>query len=335
MIDATNNQAATAAPFKAEEMVSVVIVNYNGLKFMEACLKSLATAFENYRSEIIVVDNASSDGSQEWLRERSDIVYIESEVNTGFTGGNNLGARHAQGSRLLFINNDTKVITKLDRLLDLLDNPKVGLTACRLQYGDARQQFSFGFDHSPARIALSWLGVEKWHSLPSLFRRLETNPRAYLQDHSDLDWVSGACFAMRRADWEAIGGFDIGFFMYCEDVDLCLRVRQQGLRIAYTANCQVIHYEGAGKSWIGNAALKRTVRSYQIFTQKHYGSVAATLLSLCLGGIFLLRSAAFSGLSLADRNKKAIRRQKAAGFWQAAMLLLGSLAPTSARAPNP
>jgi len=316
-------------------LVSVIIVNYNGLRFMEECIQSLAHAFDKYRIEIVVVDNASSDGSQDWLRTRQDIVYIESKENTGFTGGNNLGASHARGSRFLFINNDTRTISQLDPLVNLLDNPHVGLVACRLQYGNQSQQFSFGFDHRPIRIALSWLGVEKWHMLPSIFRRLETNPAAYLQDHSDLGWVSGACFAMRATDWAALGGFDTGFFMYCEDVDLCMRVRQRGLRIAYIANCQVIHYEGAGKAWIGQAALKRTVRSYQIFTQKHYGSTATTLLSLWLGGLFLLRSAAFGILSFLDSGKSAVRQEKAAGFWQAATLLLTSLAPSATRAPNP
>lgn len=315
--------------------VSVIIVNYNGLGFMEECLQSLAQAFDKYTFEIIVVDNASTDGSQQWLSERKDLVYVESKVNTGFTGGNNLGAMHATGNRLLFINNDTKVISKLDGMVDLLADQMVGLSACRLQYGDKRQQYSFGFNHSPARIALSWLGVEKWHALPSSFRRLETNPDAYLQDHADLDWVSGACFAIRRADWVAIGGFDTGFFMYCEDVDLCLRVRQRGLRVAYIANCQVIHYEGAGKAWIGHAALKRTVRSYQIFTEKHYGSMATTLLSLWLGGLFLLRSAAFGALSMMGNDKRALRQEKAAGFLRAALLLLSSLAPSAIRAPNP
>lgn len=316
-------------------LASVIIVNYNGLRFMEECIKSLAHGFEKYPFEIIVVDNASCDGSQAWLRARQDIVYIESPENTGFTGGNNLGAAHAKGSRLLFINNDTRVVSPLDPLLDLLDSPQVGLVACRLQYGNQSQQFSFGFDHTPARIALSWLGVEKWHMLPSVFRRLETNPAAYLQDHSNLDWVSGACFAMRTTDWAALGGFDTGFFMYCEDVDLCVRVRQRGLHVAYIANCQVIHYEGAGKTWIGHAALKRTARSYQIFVQKHYGSTAATLLSLWLGCLFVLRSAAFGTLSLVSTNKSAVCKEKAAGFWKAAALLLTSLTPSARKAPNP
>lgn len=316
-------------------LLSVVIVNYNGLRFMDQCLQSLAQAFSRYRLEIIVVDNASSDGSQEWLRARQDIVYVESSINTGFTGGNNLGARHASGDRLLFINNDTYVVSKLDVMVDLLDASDVGLSACRLQYGDHRQQFSFGYDHKPLRLVLSWLGAEKIHFLPNIFRRLETDESTYSEYQNSVAWVSGACFAMRKADWDAVGGFDTNFFMYCEDVDLCLRVRQQGLRVVYTPECRVTHYEGAGKSWIGFAALKRTVRSYQIFTKKHYGLVPAIFVSVCLGALFLLRSAAFGVLALTNSANRKIRIEKSAGFARAATLLLTSLTPSAMKEPNP
>lgn len=315
--------------------VSVIIVNYNGVRFMHECLESLLGAFEKYTFEIIVVDNASTDGSREWLRNRKDIVYIESDENTGFTGGNNLGAEYAKGDRLLFINNDTHVLSKLDPMIDLLNRPEIGLTSCHLQYGDQRQQFSMGFDHTPLRILLSWLGVEKLHHLPSVFRRLETDPAAYQKNQNNVSWVSGACFAIRHSEWTALSGFDTAFFMYCEDVDLCLRVRQLGLRIAYTTDCQVIHYEGAGKDWIGHAALKRTVRSYQIFTKKHYGYFAALGLSLGLGIIFYLRSAAFRALSLANKNRRSTLAEKSIGFGKAATLLFTSLSSESMKKPNP
>lgn len=122
--------------------VSVVIVNYNGLKFLNHCINSLHTALVNHAFEIIIVDNASTDGSREWLRQRNDIVYVQSEENLGFTGGNNLGASHARADRLLFINNDTFANTTLDYLVDLLDDPTIGIAACRLIYADQRQQFS-------------------------------------------------------------------------------------------------------------------------------------------------------------------------------------------------
>lgn len=309
--------------------VSVVIVNYNGLHFMSQCLESLHAALIRYAYEIVVVDNASEDGSQAWLNSRDDIVYVPSSVNLGFTGGNNLGASKSRGKRLLFINNDTLVNTQLDFMVDLLDDQSVGIAACRLIYGDGRQQFSFGYDHTPLRVCLSWLGLEKKHKLPSIFRRLETNPDTYLKTHETVSWVSGACFMMRREVWEQIEGFDTRFFMYCEDVDLCCRVRQIGLKISYTEKCCVTHFEGAGKAWIGVAALKRTVRSYLLFTEKHYGAFSAMGVSLLLGSIFLSRAIAFYAQSFLRSPHSALRRDKSISFLTAATLLLGSFGKVS------
>lgn len=304
--------------------VSVVIVNYNGLHFMSQCLESLHAALTQYAYEIVVVDNASADGSQAWLNCRDDIVYVPSNVNLGFTGGNNLGALKSHGKRLLFINNDTVVNTQLDSMIDLLDDQSVGISACRLIYGDGRQQFSFGYDHTPLRVCLSWLGLEKKHQLPSIFRRLETNPEEYLKTHETISWVSGACFMMRREVWEQIGGFDTRFFMYCEDVDLCCRARQLGLKVSYTEKCCVTHFEGAGKAWIGVAALKRTVRSYLLFTDKHYGALSALGVSLFLGCVFFGRALAFYAQSLLPSLRSDLRRDKSSSFLAAAILLLRS-----------
>lgn len=311
-------------PTHALPDMSVVIVNYNGLHFMSQCLDSLHAVLTNFTYEIVVVDNASVDGSQAWLNCRDDIVYVPSTVNLGFTGGNNLGASKSRGKWLLFINNDTVVNTNLDSMVYLLDDQSVGISACRLVYGDGRQQFSFGYDHTPLRVCLSWLGLEKKHQLPSIFRRLETNPGEYLKNHETISWVSGACFMIRREVWEQIEGFDTRFFMYCEDVDLCYRVRQLGLKISYTEKCCVTHFEGAGKAWIGAAALNRTVRSYLLFTEKHYGALSAVGVSLFLGCVFLGRALVFYAQSLIAKPRSHLCRDKSSSFLTAATLLLRS-----------
>lgn len=302
--------------------VSVIIVNFNGLRFLDECINSIKNAFIKYETEIIVVDNDSTDSSQQWLRDREDIIYIESKVNTGFTGGNNLGATYAKGDKLLFINNDTKVVNSLDPLIDLLDRPEVGISACRLQYGDQRQQYSIGYEHTPLRIALSWLGTEKYYQLPTIFRRLETSASTYLNSQNNVNWVSGACFAIRRTDWQKLGGFDTDFFMYCEDVDLCRRIRNLGYSIAYTSESLVTHYEGAGKAWIGSAALKRTAQSYQIFTRKHFGNTQAAALSYVLGFIFGARAIAYALLKVAKKTNEKIYQEKYLGFKDAAKILI-------------
>ena len=225
MMPMQRSNSTECVPDEKAPAISVVIVNFNGGRFLSACLASLHEHLSHRRYEIVVVDNQSTDGSREWLAARDDIVFVPAPTNLGFTGGNNLGAEQARGRVLLFINNDTIVRSTLDPMLDALDDTLVGLVGCRLVYGDGRQQFSFGYEHTPLRLVLSWLGAEKRSWLPSVFRRLETNAHSYAMRHAAVDWVSGACFAMRAEDWRALGGFDTRFFMYCEDVDLCKRVR--------------------------------------------------------------------------------------------------------------
>jgi GT2 family glycosyltransferase len=296
--------------------VSVLIVNYNGLRFLEDCFKSIETAFTRYRYEIVVVDNASSDGSQAFLREQAGIRYVESTDNLGFTGGNNRAAQEATGRVLLLLNNDTRVEQCLDPLIDQALLPQVGAVGARLQYGDGRIQFSAGFAHTPLRLVLSWLGLEKYHRLPSVFRRMQTNPDYYGESHERIDWVSGACLATRREIWQKLGGMDESFFMYCEDVDYCLRVQNEGFCTSYVADTLVTHYEGAGRPWIGEAALKRTSRSYYLFLKKHFGAGVALLTMMALSLVFSMRSSMFGIINLLDFNKHAspVRKDKAKAY---------------------
>jgi GT2 family glycosyltransferase len=284
--------------------VSVIIVNFNGLRFLDNCLLSLKCAFKHYSFETIVVDNASTDGSQQFLRDRTDIRYIESKENLGFTGGNNLGVKAAQGSIILLLNNDTHIETCLDPLIDKLRDEEIGVAGCRLVYQDERIQFSVGLDHTPLRIVLSWIGFGKKYRFPSVFRLVQSDPEFYNVPHSDVDWVSGACLATRRDIWDALSGLDETFFMYCEDVDYCLRVRNFGKRVVYVPDSCVTHFEGGGKAWIGGTALNRASRSYQVFARKHYGVLSAKLLAIALGCVFMMRSCAFKGYSMINRHQE-------------------------------
>jgi GT2 family glycosyltransferase len=300
-------------------LVSIIIVNYNGLRFLADCLESVKTALVKFPSEVIVVDNASTDGSREYLQQRSDIRLIASPINTGFTGGNNLGVRDSRGDVILLLNNDTRVETSLDPMIEQLMESGVGGVGCRLRYGDGRVQFSMGLEHTPARVVLSWLGLERYFALPSVFRRLQTDPARYAEAHSEVSWVSGACFATWRSVWLELRGFDEHLFMYCEDVDYCRRLRNLGLRVAYIPSSLVTHYEGAGKPWIGAAALLRTSRSYYIYTSKHYGKFRAWLVCACLCSIFAARAAAFFllGTAAGTSQRRSLRYLKAGGFARA------------------
>jgi len=303
--------------------VSVVSVNYNGLHFLENFLNSLKNAFERYTFETIIIDNASSDGSQAFLRGRNDILYIESSENLGFTGGNNRAVGKASGKVVLLLNNDTRVESCLDPLIDMALKEDVGVVGCRLIYGDGRLQFSAGLEHSPLRMVFSWLGFEKRHWLPSVFRRAQTDPAFYDVPHSEVDWVSGACLATRREVWETLNGLDEKFFMYCEDVDYCYRVRKLSKKVVYLSNATVTHFEGAGKPWIGRMALMRTVSSYKVFFSKYYSPPIFRITQILLSIVFFTRAGAFFIKSfISDDRTKVLDKDKFSAYREAAFELL-------------
>jgi GT2 family glycosyltransferase len=274
-------------------MLSILIVNYNGLRFLRDCLDSVQQHV-HCPHEVIIVDNASSDDSVAFIRENYPAVnLIASQVNTGFTGGNNLAARAAKGDLLLLLNNDTVILSDIQPAVDRFASERVGSVGVHLCYGDGRNQPSAGYAHTPARLFLSWLGLGGVNFLPTLFRRVETKLEFYQQDQADLAWVSGAFLLTPRALWESLGGLDERYFMYVEDVDYCHRVRQAGYEVAYMAGVDVMHYEGAGREWIGEMALMRTVTSYSLFLNKYYGKGVARLTKLGLGLVFLLRALAY------------------------------------------
>jgi GT2 family glycosyltransferase len=234
-----------------------------------------------------------------------------------------LAARDAHGRVLLLLNSDTTIKGILDPLIDRALQQCVGAAGPKLVYGDGRLQFSIGLHHRPLRLVLSWLGLEKKYLLPSIFRRMETDPAYYDGSHEGVDWISGACLATRREIWQRLGGLDDTFFMYCEDVDYCLRVRDAGFRIDFVANTRVTHYEGAGRPWIGQAALQRTGQSYAIYLAKHYAAPVGRAALWGLAVVFFMRAFAFALVDLTsrpDRQREQVVNDKSKAYlivgWQ-------------------
>ncbi|MBI5557981.1 MAG: glycosyltransferase family 2 protein [Deltaproteobacteria bacterium] len=302
-------------------LVSIIIVNYNGKHFLDDCLSSIKKLV-SVPYEIIIVDNASSDGSCDYIKTSwPDIKLVESKENSGFTGGNNLGVSQARGALLFLVNNDTKLLSDIKVACNMFSvDPNLGVVGGRLYYGDGRQQFSIGLEHSPLRIILSWAGAKKVKMLPSLFRREILDEESYTLPHDSVSWVSGACLITRRALWQKLHGLDEQYFMYVEDVDYCKRVRLAGYRVAYTPGLQIVHYEGAGKAWVGDMALARSLRSYLIYTEKFYGPFAALFLRFGLSLIFFLRALAYRARLTISKSDIVLDKCKAS--WNVSMKLL-------------
>ena len=306
--------------------VSIVIINYNGLKFLRDCLESLPGIFGHWSCEVIVVDNASTDGSTEYLRARSDIRLIESTVNSGFCGGNNQGVCSARGKFVLLLNNDTVCLSALAPLLECMADESCGVAGCTLYYADGRLQPSVGYDHTPIRVVLSWLGLGALGLSINAASRVERDIDYYRQKHGQVDWVSGACMLTRRDLWGRLGGFDESFFMYCEDVDYCRRVRAAGYNVSYTPEADIRHYEGGGAAWVGRMALLRTVRSYLLFMRKHFGCMAQLFVATSLGAVLLVRSLTYQVIARSKPCDDVVKEKRGAYLEAARYLLTHALA---------
>lgn len=208
---------------------SVIIVSYNGKEKLLPCLESVRCSLP-LDSEIIVVDNASSDGSASAVETRfSDVILIRSESNGGFGAGNNIGVRSSRGKYLVFLNPDTLVECGwLEPLLEPFENDdRAGLVTARILLKD-----------QPDRInacgnSIHITGITLCRGLG---QSRETFARA-----EQVDSVSGAAFAIRRALFDALDGFEEDAFLYMEDTDLSLRARLAGWRSLYAPGSIVLH----------------------------------------------------------------------------------------------
>jgi N-acetylglucosaminyl-diphospho-decaprenol L-rhamnosyltransferase len=271
-------------------LMSVIVVNYNGLSFLETCLQSLSVNL-SCQHEIIIVDNDSTDGSREYLSEVwPNVRLICSPDNIGFAQGNNLGALSAQGRFLLLLNNDTKILGSLQPLIDYLeDHPDTAVVGGRLRNPDGSIQASVGNDHTPLRILFTWM-LPRTFTWFSKWQIYERNPEFYQHNHQEVHWVSGAFLCIRQNIWQELSGFDQGIFMYVEDADLCRRVRELGRKVAFLATSDTCHLEGGGQKGLSGHALLATIDSYRLLLEKTYGSLIRNLTCAGLSVIFLIRA---------------------------------------------
>lgn len=273
--------------------LSVIIVNWNVRDLLRRCLQSVvgsdalfiaagaagepASRGQGWAAEVIVVDNASSDDSVAMLaREFPWVRVIANSVNAGFTRGNNQGLAVSRGQYVLFLNPDTELAA--DALSQMLTyaaaQPQVGIIGPQLRYGDGSLQSSRRRFPALATFFLESTVLQRW------WPRNRVLSRYYMLDRpddavSEVDWVVGACMLVRRAVLDQIGGFDEGFFMYSEELDLCRRAVTAGWRVVYLPAAVVTHYEGKSSEQVVAARHIRFHRSRVRYVRKYHGAAAA------------------------------------------------------------
>jgi O-antigen biosynthesis protein len=262
-----------AKPKTISPLVSVIIVNYNVRDFLHHALVSLQKAMKGIRGEIIVVDNASDDGSNEMVRRRFPTVQlIASKINLGFAKANNLGLNRARGKFLLLINPDTLVQEDTLRVMInfFQENPDVGLAGCKVLNPDGTFQLA-----CRRSFPRPWVAFAKMVGLSGLFpnsRLLGRYNLTYLSPDEtyELDAVSGSFMMVRREAYEQVGGLDEDFFMYGEDLDWCYRIQQAGWKNYYVHSTQIIHYKGESTKRSSLDEIRTFYQAMHLFVQKHF-----------------------------------------------------------------
>lgn len=257
--------------------VTIIIVSYNTRAELEACLSSLASAPPGIPHAITVVDNASSDGTIEALKNRwPGVRLIELDRNAGFGAANNVAIRAAASEYVLLLNSDTLVRPgAIDVLVEALASDRGAAAAApRLVGLDGRPEISFGRVIGPVNelrqkligrlYDRGWPAAERWVA------RMTSRPHR-------PEWLSGACLLVRRTDAVAAGLFDERYFLYAEDVDFCAALRALGRHLLFVPGAEVVHVRGASGRRRPEATERAYRRSQLAFYRKHHPGWAILL----------------------------------------------------------
>lgn len=292
--------------------LSIIIVNWNVRDLLRSCLRSVQGEIEPDQAEIIVVDNASADGSVAMVEDEfPNVRVLANAYNAGFSAGNNQGLEMAQGRYVLFLNPDTEVRPgALKRLQAFIDQrPQVGCVGPRLLNPDGSTQSS---RRSFPRLSLAFVESTV---LQRYLRRLPALRRFYREDSPDdrpqqVDWIVGACMLLRREALDLVGGFDERFFMYSEEMELCYRLRRAGFEVWFVPEAEVMHHEGASSR---QDLFRRNVNFHESryrFFRKHQGLAPALALRWFVFGTFVFQLAEEAAKFALQPSKRPLRRER-------------------------
>ena len=262
---------APQPPHGTPPVVSIVVISYNTREMTLECLRSVY-AQTQLPFELIVVDNASTDGSAEAIAaEFPDLHLIAETTNHGFAPAHDIALHHATAPWLLLLNPDTVVLDgAVDRLYAAAqEHPRAGIWGGRTLFADGQL--------NPASC---WGRMTLWSTFCRLvglnrifasseFFNSETYGTWPRDSDREVDIVVGCFFLMRRADWDALGGFDPVFTMYGEEADLCLRARAAGFSPMVTARAEIIHYGGASEK-VRADKMVRLMRAKTELIKRHF-----------------------------------------------------------------
>ncbi|MGD9347094.1 MAG: glycosyltransferase family 2 protein [Candidatus Aminicenantes bacterium] len=255
--------------------LSVVMVNYNDRNHVKECLTSLKETVKDIPFEIVIIDNQSTDGTPEWIREHvPGVRLIVNAENVGFARANNQGIKESRGKYILFLNTDTVLEPQAVAFLleKLRSSKKIGAAGPALLHGERGYQVSFGKKVSFFREVFQKLILNPFHRF-----RLKRGAK-----ERRVGWLSAACLLTRKDVLEEVGPFDENFFLYFEDIDLCVRIRERGYELLYIPQARVYHLGGASTEGLKLFSRYHYRKSQIYFYEKHNSKASQALLRLYL-----------------------------------------------------
>jgi len=276
--------------------LSIIIVSYNTKGLLKQCLDAVSKSILTEQYEVIVIDNASTDGS-------SDLATIKNKHNQGYSIANNQGIKIAKGEYILLLNSDTRVKSNaLDELIKFMDgHPQAGIASAQLLNPDGSIQPSGGFLPRLSNI-FAWMFFIDDLPLPLPAYHV-THPGFYSNTHQ-IGWVQGAALIMRRE----VGLLDENIFMYGEDVELCIRAHKSSWQVWTVATAQVTHQGFQSSGGVSTNALLGEYTGLQYIFKKHKPPWEFPLLQVALKTGALIRMLLF-GTIWRDKQKYAVYKQ--------------------------
>ena len=289
--------------------LAIIIVNYRTPKLVIDCLTSLQNEIEVDQDSVVVVDNASGDGSVEQIEQAITknswnqwVQIVPSPINGGFSAGNNLGIKAVIADAYLLLNSDTIVRPgAIKSLLEAMQaHPEAGLVSPRLEWSDSTPQISCFQYHSPFSELIASAATGP---ITKLLKNYDV-PIPVSDTPIEPDWTSFACVLIRREVIEQIGLMDEGYFMYFDDIDYCRRARNAGWKILHYPQARVVHLRGGSGSVKADLAARKRPKFYLYASRSRYFAKFYGPFGLFLANLFWLTGRTISLARELVGNKK-------------------------------
>lgn len=281
---------------------SVIIVSYNTKEYLEKCIKSLLKR-DNSDKEILVIDNASSDGTPAFVRENfPDAKLILNKENLGFAKAVNQGIKESSGKYILLLNPDTEILSdSIKNLINFTEkHPEVAAVGPKLLNSDLSLQTSAYFFPNLIWLLFHLSRVKHIFYPNMLMRSLLSKISIHFWEYNqirEIDWITGAAILIRREAIREVGFFDENFFMYFEEIDWCKRAKEKGWKIYFTPDASIIHHLEKSSEKEGERTFLERYKSLIYYFRKHHQKKIVAV-KMLLGFIFSLKIILFFIISL-------------------------------------